>query len=71
MYLLESYDGKEKIKGAFYDFELTKVNNTEFRVEKVIKSRKRGDLTEHFVKWKGFNDSYNSWIQAGDITKKF
>jgi transposase InsO family protein len=71
MYLLESYDGNEKIKGAFYDFELTKVNQTEFRVEKVLKSRKRGDVTEHYVKWKGFNDSYNSWITADDVTKQF
>jgi transposase InsO family protein len=71
MYLLESYDGSEKIKGGFYDFELTKVNNKEFRVEKIIKTRKRGDVTEHFVKWKGFNDSYNSWIQSSDVTKQF
>jgi hypothetical protein len=71
MYLLETYDGSEKIKGAFYDFELTKMNNTDFRVEKVIKSRKRGEVTEHFVKWKGFNDTYNSWIQANDVTQQF
>lgn len=71
MYLLETYDSSEKIKGAFYDFELTKMNNTDFRVEKIIKSRKRGDITEHFVKWKGFNDSYNSWIQSQDVTKQF
>jgi transposase InsO family protein len=57
MYLLETYDSSEKIKGAFYDFELTKMNNTDFRIEKVIKSRKRGDITENLVKWKGFNDT--------------
>lgn len=72
MYLLETYDGSEKIKGGFYDFEITKVNtNNDFRVEKILKTRKRGDITEHFVKWKGFNDSYNSWIQANDVTKQF
>jgi hypothetical protein len=71
MYFLETYDKSEKIKGGFYDFELTKVNNKEFRVEKIIKTRKRGDVTEHFVKWKGFNDSYNSWIQSSDVTKQF
>jgi transposase InsO family protein len=71
MYLLETYDSSEKIKGAFYDFELTKMNNTDFRVEKVIKSRKRGNITENLVKWKGFNDTYNSWIQSEDVTKQF
>ena len=30
MYYLETYDGSEKIKGGFYDFELTKVANDIF-----------------------------------------
>mgnify|MGYP000231577065 CR=1 FL=1 len=71
LYLLETYDKKDKLTGGFYAHELTPVNSNIFRVEKVIKTRKRGDITEHFVKWKGFNDSYNSWIQAQDITKQF
>jgi transposase InsO family protein len=71
MYLLETYDASEKIKGAFYDFELTKVNSETFRIEKVLQTRKRGNQVEHFVKWKGFNDSYNSWVQADNVTQKF
>jgi transposase InsO family protein len=71
MYLLQTYDGSEKIKGSFYDFELTKVNSDIFRIEKVLKSRKRRGVLEHFVKWKGFNDTYNSWIKADDVTQKF
>jgi len=30
-----------------------------YKVEKVLKTRKRRGKTEHFVKWKGFN----SWTQ--------
>lgn len=71
MYLLETYNGSEKIKGAFYDFELTKVTDEIFRVEKILKTRKKGNVVQHFVKWKGFNESYNSWINSEDITKKF
>jgi hypothetical protein len=71
MYLLETYNGTEKISGAFYDFELTKVKDGIFRIEKILKSRKRGNVIQHFVKWKGFDDSYNSWINANDVTKKF
>ena len=71
MYLLETYNGNEKIKGAFYDFELTKVKDGVFRVEKVLRTRKRGNVLQHFVKWKGFDDSYNSWINASDVTQKF
>jgi hypothetical protein len=71
MYLLETYNGMEKIKGAFYDFELTKVKDGIFRIERILKSRKRGNVIQHFVKWKGFDDSYNSWINANDVTQKF
>jgi len=71
MYLLETYNGDEKIKGGFYDFELTKVASDTFRVEKIIKTRRKGNVLQHYVKWKGFSDSYNSWIDANDVTKKF
>ena len=40
----------EKIIAKFYKKELQKLNQKEFRVEKVI--RKKGD--NHFVKWKGY-----------------
>ena len=71
MYLLETFNGDEKIKGGFYDFELTKVASDIFRVEKVLKTRRKGNIVQHYVKWKGFSDSYNSWIDSNDVTKKF
>ena len=71
MYFLETYNGSEKLKGGFYDFEITKVTSHTFRIEKVLKTRKRKGIIEHFVKWKGFNDSYNSWIPAENVTQKF
>ena len=37
--------------------------NQKFRIEKVIK--KKGD--ELYVKWKGYNNSFNSWIDKKDI----
>ena len=42
----------------FYEKELQKTNQEEFRVEKVIK-RKGNKL---YVKWKGYDSSFNSWI---------
>ena len=71
MYVLESDDGKEILEGAFYDFELTKVTGDTFRIEKVLKTEKRKGKTWHYVKWKGYNDSYNSWIPSENIVKKF
>jgi hypothetical protein len=71
MYFLETYNGSEKIKGGFYDFELTKVANEIFRVEKILKSRKKNNQIEHLVKWKGFDETYNSWINSNNVTRKF
>ena len=42
----------------FYQKELQKTNQKEFRIEKVIK--RKGDKL--FFKWKGYNYSINSWI---------
>ena len=48
----------EKIVDSFYEKELQKTNQKEFRIEKVIK-RKGNKL---YVKWKGYNNSFNSWM---------
>jgi hypothetical protein len=71
MYYLQDFDGNEKIKGGFYDFELTKVLSDVFRVESVLKKRKRHGIKEIFVKWKGFSEKYNSWIPETNVTKTF
>ena len=71
MYVLESNDGNEILEGAFYDFELTKVTEDLFCIEKILKTETKKGKTRHYVKWKGFNDSYNSWIDGDNIVKKF
>ena len=48
----------EEIIGTFYEKELQSTNQQEFKIEKVIK--KKGDKL--YVKWKGYNSSFNSWI---------
>ena len=48
----------EEIIGTFYEKELQKSNQEEFRIEKVI--RRKGDKL--YVKWKGYDNSFNSWI---------
>ena len=53
----------EEIKGSFYEKELQKTNQKEFRIEKVIK-RKENKL---YVKWRRHNDSFNSWINKKDL----
>ena len=53
----------EKIAGSFYEKELQKTNQKEFRIEKVIK--RKGD--KMYVKWKGYDISFKSWIDNKDL----
>ena len=71
LYYLETYDKKEEVVGGFYEHELTAVNSDIFRIEKVLKTRKKGGVVEHFVKWKGYDSRHNSWIASGDIAQVF
>ena len=53
----------EEIIETFYKKELQKTNQQGFRIEKVIK-RKGNKL---YVKWKGYYNSFNSWIDKRDL----
>ena len=44
--------------GLFYEKELQNTNQKEFRVEQVFK---KGDKL--YVKWKDYDNSFNSWIE--------
>lgn len=70
-YIIETSDSSEVIKGSFYEREITKASHDEFKIEKILKKRKRGSKIEYFVKWVGYPENRNSWIEAGQITKKF
>ena len=61
-YVISNLKRKE-IVGTFHEKELQKANQKEFRVEKVIK-RKADKL---YVKWKGYNSSFNNWTDKKDI----
>ena len=63
-YVINDINGEELI-GTFYEEELQGTNQQEFRLKKVIK--KKGDKL--YVKWKGYNNSFNSWIDKKDIIK--
>ena len=53
----------EDIQGTFYETELQKTSQQLFRIEKVIKRGKKKSL----VKWKGYSDDFNSWVDNKDI----
>ena len=64
-YVINDLNGEEII-GTFYEKELQKINQKEFRIEKVIK--REGDKL--YVKWKGYDSSLNSCIDKKDIIKR-
>ena len=63
-YVINDLNGEEII-GTFYEKELQKTNQEEFRIEKVIK--RKGDKL--YVKWKGYSDLFNSWNNEKDLVK--
>ena len=56
----------EKVIGTFYEKEMQRTNQKEFRIEKVLK--RKGDKLH--VKWKGYDNYFNSWINKKDIVER-
>ena len=54
-YVINDLNGEEII-GSFYEKELQKTSQKEFRIEKLLK-RKDNKL---YVKWKGYDNRFNS-----------
>ena len=61
-YVVNDLSGEE-ITGIFYEKELQKTSQEKFRIEKVLK--RKGDKL--YVKWKGYDNSFNSWINKKDL----
>jgi len=60
------------IDGRFYSFELCKVTvslKTAFQIDKIVRTRNKNGIKQHFVKWKGYDNTFNSSVKASDIKK--
>ena len=56
------------ISGTFYVKELQKVNRPDiFRIEKVLKKRKKNKQEEYLVRWSGHSSDFDSWLTSNDI----
>ena len=57
----------EIIKGVFYEKELQKTKNTsnEYIIEKILKTNKN----KIYVKWRGYSNNFNSWIDKNSVIK--
>ncbi len=64
VYVLKDFND-EIIEGTFYGWEIQKIvkeKDALWKVEKVLRKRKRDGTTEYFVKWLGWPDKFNSWV---------
>ena len=55
----------EKVEGSFYEKELQKAKLQTFRIEKVV--RRDNKKKKALVKWKGYSDRFNSWVNFKDL----
>ena len=61
-YVIDDLNGEE-ITRTFYEKELQKIDQQEFRIEKVIKKKR----DKSYVNWKEYDNSFNSWIDKKDL----
>lgn len=60
----------EKIKGKFYEEELTLYQNIEnqYQIEKILKRRTRNEKKQILIQWLGYPEKYNSWIPESNLS---
>ena len=63
-YKITGYNGEE-IEGSFYEQELQKTTQDIFGIETIIKQQENKNL----VKWLGYHDAFNSWVDNKYINK--
>ena len=71
VYLIKDDHG-EILEGTFYAEKLQKVNKTDdvYKIETILKKRKKGRRVQYLVKWLGHPESVNSWIFKQDLQKR-
>ena len=67
VYKLVDYD-QDPIEGSFYQSELQLVSKRDvFKVDKILKRRKRKGVSDVFMSWLGYPKKFNSWIKETDL----
>ena len=67
-YKVNEWD-ETQVKGTFYEQDLQKVTVEDddlFRIDKIVK--RKGDKV--LVRWKGWPDKYDTWLNKKDVLTK-
>ena len=67
-YQIHDYNSNP-IKGSFYSNELQLVDKSSgiYPIEKIVKKRKRGAKFQYLVKYIGYSEDFNSWIDQEEL----
>jgi hypothetical protein len=59
------------IKGQFYNYVLVKVTvlpETEYQIDNIVRIRNKNCI-KYLVKWKDYDEIFNSWVNVPNIKK--
>ena len=58
----------EEITGSFYKEELVETVKPDFfLIDRIISSKIKNNKKYYFVSWKGYNNTFNSWVDSSAI----
>ena len=69
LYKLQDWVG-DVIEGNFYPKEMSKVDKSDddhWQIEKVVKTRKRGKKKEFLIKFRGWREKFNVWVDSKSV----
>jgi hypothetical protein len=61
-----------ELSDLFYNYEPIKVivsPQTEFQIDKIVRKRNKGGIKQYLVKSRGYDESFNSWVNASDFKR--
>ena len=56
-----------RIEVQFYNYEIVRVTvspQTEFQIDKIVRTRNKNGFKQDLVKWRGYDETFSSWVNA-------
>lgn len=65
-YIIEDWQ-KRELDSIVYEPELVKYSADEFKIQEIVKTRRKRGKTEYLVRWVGYGSEFDSWIGGNQI----
>jgi hypothetical protein len=59
-------------EGQFYNYDIVKntvSHETEIQIDKIERTSNKGVIKQHLLKWKGYEEELNSWVDASGFNR--